>query len=341
MEFDSPKPKQILEVLKDKESRTDYINIRIDKTTRAGMKSVKRICNENCVFDAKNNVVCHDDSFYLGQGVALENEQFVKLVERISGVSNKKATIHIAGDGEPTLLDGELVEFIRKMKESNSVSSVKLTTNGTLLASGKPSLASRLKQAGLDGVNVSIHSLSKSEFKNVTGINALDVALEGVEEALKVGLKVSVNCTVRERTFDELPDYIALSRSKGIKIKFFSLLTENLEVQKFYNQLVIKMYSQLEEIAGKSYSYTRPYAGALFTIDGALIEVKDSSINSCKNLTCLVRDKCLEGCRYHVRITRDGVMQPCGVRIDNIVNLTEKMTLDSEIFKSLESGGKI
>ena len=227
------------------------------------------------------------------------------------------------------------------MKGSNKVNSLKLTTNGTLLASGKPTLAARLKEAGLDSVNVSIHSLSRSEFKSVTGINALDVALEGVDEALRVGLKVSINCTIRERTFEELSDYIALSKNKGIKIKFFSLLTEDLEAQKFYNELVIKMCSKLEQIAGKGYLYTKPYAGALFSIDGALMEVKDSSINSCKNLTCLVRDKCLEGCRYHVRITRDGVMQPCGVRIDNIVNLTKEITLDSEIFKSLESGGKI
>jgi len=114
MEFIGPKPKQVLEVLREKESRTDYINIRVDKTAREGIKSAKRICNENCVFDAKNNVVCHDDSFYLGQGVALANEQFVKLVERISIVSNKDATIHIAGDGEPTLLGNELVDFVSR-----------------------------------------------------------------------------------------------------------------------------------------------------------------------------------------------------------------------------------
>ena len=88
------------------------------------------------------------------------------------------------------------------------------------------------------------------------------------------------------------------------------------------------------------YKYDLPYKGQIFFINGAIIEVKDSRINTCPNMACPVRDKCLEGCRYHIRIARDGVMQPCGIRTDNILNLMDPIVSDSLVLASLKSGGK-
>ena len=324
----------------EKESRRNLLNIRIDKTVPEKVSISRRVCNENCVFDADTDGKCHDDVFQLGDRAALSNSEFVELVERLANIAGKEALVHIAGDGEPTLLDEELVDFVRKLKTSRSVKSVKLTTNGTRLAYGKTPLAYRLKEAGLDGLNLSLHSLRKEEFRKVTGIDALELVMKGLDAAIAAGLAVSINCVVRKETFDEIYDYVDLSSKKGIRIKMFSMLSFSKDAQRYYDSLLDEMIAKLDAAASYKVPYSYPYGGQIFSINGGIIEVKDSRNNTCPNLSCKVRDICTEGCRYHARITRNGLLQPCGVRTDNIVDMLSPSVTDPDVKDSLKSGGK-
>jgi cyclic pyranopterin phosphate synthase len=330
----------LIRTVAEKESRRDLINIRIDKTVPEKVRISRRVCNENCIFDADTDGKCHDDVFQLGDRAALSNSEFVGLVERLVKITGKKALVHIAGDGEPTLLDEELVDFVRKLKSSESVKSVKLTSNGTRLSHGKKPLAYRLKEAGLDGLNLSLHSLRKEEFRKVTGIDALELVIKGLDVAIAAGLSVSINCVVRKETFNEIDDYVDLSSNKRIRIKMFSMLSFSKDTQRYYDSLLDEMISRLDAAATYKIPYSYPYGGQIFSIRGGVIEVKDSRNNTCPNLSCKVRDICTEGCRYHARITRNGLLQPCGVRTDNVVDMLSSSVTDVNVKDALKSGGK-
>src|SRR5260370_28241905 len=59
-----------------------------------------------------------------------------------------------------------------------------LTTNGYFL----PDRAQGLKDAGLDRITISLDSLKREVFKQMTGVDVLDRVLAGIESARKAGL---------------------------------------------------------------------------------------------------------------------------------------------------------
>lgn len=333
--------KEINAILTDKLSRNSVLCVRIDKTVKSGSRIFKRVCNENCVFDRNRGTICHDDISYVRGGEAIENQKIVELICQLSKITNKKISVHIAGDGEPTLLGDELIDLIKLLKSSNVVTSVKLTTNGTRLISGIPNMASKMKNAGLDALNVSLHSLKSDVFKDITGINGLDLVLKGIDASIHYKLPISVNTAIREELFEELPQYIQLSKEKGIRVKLFCLLSENKQSQEFYYVLLDKIRAELNNLTTNKYNYIYPYTGTIYDVNGAIIDVKDSRENKCPNLECPVRSICLEGCRYHARLTRDGTLQPCGVRTDNLVSMVSTKITNEDIYNALKSGGKV
>lgn len=93
-----------------------------------------------------------------------------------------------------------------------------LTTNGATLAL----MAADLRGAGLERINVSCDSLRADRFAHITGRDALDRVLEGIDAALSVGLSpVKVNCVlVRGVNDDEIVDFAAFGRERGVEIRF-------------------------------------------------------------------------------------------------------------------------
>ncbi|EET89902.1 MAG: Radical SAM domain protein [Candidatus Micrarchaeum acidiphilum ARMAN-2] len=336
----TPEEKAI-EIIEKKLGRTKSLNLRIDKTVPQGVVVSKRICNENCIFDKKLGVACHDDNSYRGSGNAISNNEIIAIVEKLHSATSVDINVHIAGDGEPTLFETELLDLISRMRKIGYIKNIKLTTNGTRLSGGNPNLASRLKDAGLNEVNVSMHSLDRTEFKRITGIDAQEAVMKGVISAIGSGLKTSVNVLIRDETFAELDDYIALSDNLGIRIKFFHIIDQSGQNQEHFDQLLKEFEKRLDARASSAYSYIQPYYGKIFIIGNAIIDLKDSLTNNCPVVNCKARSACLEGCRYYARLSPTGILQPCGARTDNLIDLKNDAVSHEQIYKSLLSGGKI
>ncbi|GAA7569545.1 hypothetical protein JP0023_07880 [Helicobacter pylori] len=93
--------------------------------------------------------------------------------------------------GESLLRKG-LDEFIAKLHDYNKEVALVLSTNGFLLKK----MAKGLKNAGLSRVNVSLDSLKSDRVLKISQKDALKNTLEGIEESLKVGLKLKLNTVV-------------------------------------------------------------------------------------------------------------------------------------------------
>lgn len=105
--------------------------------------------------------------------------------------------IRITG-GEPLLRKG-LDEFIAKLHAYNKEVELVLSTNGFLLKK----MAKDLKNAGLAQVNVSLDSLKSDRVLKISQKDALKNTLEGIEESLKVGLKLKLNTVVIKSVNDD------------------------------------------------------------------------------------------------------------------------------------------
>ncbi len=92
--------------------------------------------------------------------------------------------------GEPTVRGGDIIEIVRRIKPY--LVDLSMTTNGSRLRE----LAKPLAKAGLNRVNVSLHSLKPDVYKRITGVDMLETVLEGIEEAVRYLSPVKLNMTV-------------------------------------------------------------------------------------------------------------------------------------------------
>lgn len=90
--------------------------------------------------------------------------------------------------GEPLVRKG-CPELIGSLKTIPGIEAVTITTNGILLEQH----LDRLKLAGVDGINVSLDTLDRRQFADLTGFDRLDQVLSGIRRAVDAGFKVKVN----------------------------------------------------------------------------------------------------------------------------------------------------
>jgi cyclic pyranopterin phosphate synthase len=97
-----------------------------------------------------------------------------------------------------------------------------LTTNGATLRL----LADDLAAAGLRRINISLDSLRRDRFLEITRRDELDKVLDGIDAALEAGLSpVKLNVVVmRGVNDDELVDFAAFGRDKGVHVRFIEFM---------------------------------------------------------------------------------------------------------------------
>jgi GTP 3',8-cyclase len=123
-------------------------------------------------------------------------------------------SIRITG-GEPTVR-AHLPVLVRRLAELGV--DLALTTNGATLAHQ----AGDLVEAGLNRINISLDSLRRDRFRDITCRDALDAVLDGIDAAAAAGLDpVKVNCVlVRGVNDDEVLDFAAFGRERGVEVRF-------------------------------------------------------------------------------------------------------------------------
>jgi len=154
--------------------------------------------------------------------------------------------IRITG-GEP-LLREDLDKFIKMIYDYEPNIDLAMTTNAYLLKGA----AQRLKDAGLKRINVSVDTLKADVAEEIAGKDVLKNVLDGVDEALRVGLKVKVNMVpMKNMNADEIIDVLEYSKSKGMSIRFIEYM-EN----KFAKADISGLKSsELLEILGEKYKF--------------------------------------------------------------------------------------
>ena len=125
--------------------------------------------------------------------------------------------------GEP-MLRRDIETIIGKLAalKPKGLLDLALTTNGYFL----PDRAQALKDAGLDRITISVDSLKREIFKEITGVDVLDRVLSGIEAAKRAGLQpIKINAViVRGHNEDEVGDFAAFAREHEVKMRFIEFM---------------------------------------------------------------------------------------------------------------------
>jgi cyclic pyranopterin phosphate synthase len=123
--------------------------------------------------------------------------------------------------GEP-LLRRDMPLLLRMLKEQPGVEDLSLTTNGLLLGT----MASRLADAGLRRVNVSLDTLRPDRYRALTRKDQLGRVLDGLQRAVSAGLRpVKVNTVLmRGVNEDEVEPLAGHARDHGWEVRFIEFM---------------------------------------------------------------------------------------------------------------------
>ena len=170
--------------------------------------SVTDRCNLRCCYCMPEGV----------QDVGMKNiltfEEIWEIVR--TGVSLGITHIRITG-GEPLVRKG-CVNLIRGIREIPGVETITMTTNGVLLGN----YAKQLKEAGVDGVNISLDTLDPEEFFKITGKRELQEVLAGIRAAKTAGLPVKLNA-VNRKELDPIP-LVRYAQEENLPIRFIEMM---------------------------------------------------------------------------------------------------------------------
>src|SRR5437867_3609137 len=125
--------------------------------------------------------------------------------------------------GEPMMRrDIEQIIFKLTRLKGRGLEDLALTTNGYFL----PHRAHSLKQAGLDRITISLDSLKRDVFKQMTGVDVLERVLEGIQAAKVAGLQpIKINAViVRGHNEDEVADFAAFAREHDVQMRFIEFM---------------------------------------------------------------------------------------------------------------------
>src|ERR671928_370213 len=148
----------------------------------------------------------------------LTYEEIVSAVELFVSLGVEK--VRLTG-GEP-MLRRDIETLVSKLSRVGGLKDLALTTNGFNLAER----AAGLKAAGLDRVTVSLDSLRRAAFAEMTGADMLSRVLAGLRAAQRVGLSpVKVNAViVRGHNDAEVADMAAFAREHDVRVRFIEYM---------------------------------------------------------------------------------------------------------------------
>jgi len=142
-------------------------------------------------------------------------------IERVAALMVERFgvdSIRLTG-GEPTVR-ARLPRLVEKLAALEV--DLAMTTNGVSL----PLVAEELRRAGLRRVNISMDSLQRDRFAEITRRDDLDRVLEGIDAALAAGFDpVKVNMVVMAGVNDdEIADFAEFGRRKGVTVRFIEFM---------------------------------------------------------------------------------------------------------------------
>ncbi|WP_415716323.1 GTP 3',8-cyclase MoaA [Maridesulfovibrio sp.] len=184
---------------------------KIGRTVSYLRLSVTDRCNLRCMY-----CVTKDFQFIPHPNI-LRYEEMLRLVNIAATMNISK--LRLTG-GEPFARKG-FMNFISTVMDKHPQLDLRITTNGTLIEN----LIPELKKIGVSRLNISLDTLDRETFKEVTGRDHLDDVLATISACLSAGIRIKVNAVAMKGINDkELGDFIHFAKENPIDMRFIEFM---------------------------------------------------------------------------------------------------------------------
>ena len=239
--------------LVDKYGRTlNYL--RLSVTDRCNFRCYYCMPEEGMNFAARHELLSFEELYQL-------SALFCKLGVR---------KIRITG-GEPFVRAG-ILPFLERLSTIERLDEITITTNGTLLEKHLPAL----KKMGIRKINLSLDSLSRERFFQITRRDQFEEVYAGIFKMLDAGFEVKLNCVLAaHKNVQDILPFIELTKNNPLTVRFLEEMpfngSENFDIKNWNYQDIHRyisshypeMISLPGEVTSTSVNYRIPgYQGA-------------------------------------------------------------------------------
>ncbi|ADC70015.1 molybdenum cofactor biosynthesis protein A [Methanocaldococcus sp. FS406-22] len=277
---------------------------RFGREIRSFRISITNKCNLQCFY-------CHRE------GHDSNNNRYMtaKEIGIIAKTSTKFGVKKIKISGGEPLLRRDICEIIENIKDEK-IKDISLTTNGILLEN----LADKLKDAGLDRVNVSLDTLNPNLYRKITKFGDVEKVINGIKRAIDVGLTpLKVNFLAMSINIKDLPEVMEFCRDIGAILQIIEFIPLKEELKKYYYN-ISPIENEIKEKADKVITRKFMQNRKKYIVDGLEIEFVRPMDNS---------EFCMHCTR--IRLTYDGYLKPCLLRDDNLVDILTPLRRGEEL----------
>jgi cyclic pyranopterin phosphate synthase len=167
----------------------------------------------------------HELQEWLPHNEILTYEETLRLIRLASELGVSK--VRITG-GEP-LTRRDVLGFVQQVPTISGIKTTGLSTNGTLLARqivpGR-TMAAALREAGVQSVNISLDTLDRHVYSQITGRDLHQQVLNGIDAAVIAGFdQIKLNTVLmRRRNEDQLGPLIEFAASHNLILRFIEMM---------------------------------------------------------------------------------------------------------------------
>jgi cyclic pyranopterin phosphate synthase len=153
-------------------------------------------------------------------GEPMMRQDIETIIRKLAKLKSNSGELQLAGDPVERVRTSDIDKL--KFVGPKGLKDLALTTNGYFL----PDRAKGLKDAGLDRITISLDSLKRDVFKQMTGVDVLDRVLAGLKAAKDARLEpIKINAViVRGHNEDEVADFAEFAREHDIKMRFIEFM---------------------------------------------------------------------------------------------------------------------
>lgn len=157
---------------------------------------------------------------YVKRSDLLTYEEMVRLVQVVANMGITK--LRITG-GEP-FLRKDIMDFLSMIHTIPTITDLNITTNGTMTAH----LVPELKRLGVRSVNLSLDSLDRQRFFDITRRAEFDSVMQTLEQLLYHGITTKINAVVMTgKNETDILEMVELTKTHPISVRFIEEMPFN------------------------------------------------------------------------------------------------------------------
>ena len=248
------------------------------------------------------------------EGISLKGHADILRYEeiiRIVSIAVKLGLIKVRITGGEPLVRRGFIEFIAALKKIKGLQDISLTTNGILLEQ----YAQGIFDAGITRINISLDSLNKEKYFQISNGGNLEAVLRGIAKAEQIGFSpIKINAVaIKGFNDDEVLDFAKLAVEKPFQVRFIELMPmgqsnghgeDYLPISQLIQKISAKY--ELEQLKVKKSKSAGP--ATIFRIKGGRGEV--GFINPVSSHFCSTCNR--------LRLTADGRLRACLLKEEEV-----------------------